>query len=239
MIKIGITEQGDAALDLSWQERLDDVAFAILITKAPQNLEFLKAVENHKDKVMIHATVTGFGESILEKHVKKSEIVLQAIPKLQMILGTPDKVVLRIDPVVPTEKGITLVIPIIEKGIELGVTRIRYSFIDMYRHVRDRFKDKNISLPFETFQAPEEMQQAFLDAIKPYRNKVCFESCTETNSDLLGCVSNKDAKIFGVTERLAGRHGQRKECPCLFGKTELLKNPKRCENKCLYCYWRG
>ena len=65
---IGVTEAGDAGVDLSWEKKLGDVDGAILITKNVTP-DFRAAVMRNTDKVIVHATVTGFGGSILELNV--------------------------------------------------------------------------------------------------------------------------------------------------------------------------
>lgn len=68
LYKIGVTEAGDAGVDLSWEEKLDDVDAAVLITKCVSP-DFFDATLRHKDKLIIHTTVTGYGHSILEPNV--------------------------------------------------------------------------------------------------------------------------------------------------------------------------
>ena len=63
--KIGITEAGDAGLDLSWEPKLSAVDGAILITKCISP-SFYDAVLRNKDKVIVHATFTGYGGTVLE-----------------------------------------------------------------------------------------------------------------------------------------------------------------------------
>ena len=68
LYKIGITEAGDAGVDLSWEEKLDDVDAAVLITKCVSP-DFFDAALEHKDRLIVHATITGYGHSILEPNV--------------------------------------------------------------------------------------------------------------------------------------------------------------------------
>ena len=63
--KIGITEAGDAGLDLSWGERLSIVDGAVLVTKCISP-GFLDLALKHKDKLIIHTTFTGYGRTVVE-----------------------------------------------------------------------------------------------------------------------------------------------------------------------------
>ena len=72
-----------------------------------------------------------------------------------------------------------------------------------------------------------------------------FETCAEAglarliyNSEITGCVSDKDLQIMGLytvpmTENPQNRNG----CHCLSCKTELLTERKPCKHGCVYCYW--
>lgn len=53
--KIGITEAGDAGLDLSWKEKLGTVDGAVVITKCVSPA-FYNAVLANKDRLIVHAT---------------------------------------------------------------------------------------------------------------------------------------------------------------------------------------
>ena len=53
--RIGVTEAGDAGIDLTWEDMLEQVDGAILITKNI-NKHFCDAVMRHKDKVIVYWT---------------------------------------------------------------------------------------------------------------------------------------------------------------------------------------
>ena len=80
--KIGITEAGDAGLDLSWVNKLDTVDGAVVITKCISP-EFYDAVLSNKDKLIIHATFTGYGHSVLEPNVPSPYDEFDAIMALE------------------------------------------------------------------------------------------------------------------------------------------------------------
>lgn len=66
--RVGITERGDAGLDLSWADRLQHCLFAILITKNP-NDKFISKVLTVTKPIIVHITCTGWGGTELEPHV--------------------------------------------------------------------------------------------------------------------------------------------------------------------------
>ena len=57
LYKIGVTEAGDAGVDLFWEEKLDDVDAAVLITKCVSP-DFFDAALRHKDKLIMAITVS-------------------------------------------------------------------------------------------------------------------------------------------------------------------------------------
>ncbi len=68
-----------------------------------------------------------------------------------------------------------------------------------------------------------------------------IETCGEPGFNNISCVSLADIQILGLENEitLEGSAEQRKSCGCPANKSELLRvKPHRCENKCLYCYWR-
>lgn len=237
-MKLGITERGDAGLDYSWVNKMPEMTGAIIISKNLRDKLIEKLVE-FQDKVILHMTCTGHGGSILEPYAPNLMWTYQQYLKL-METGFPaSHVVLRLDPIIPNDKGRLIAEKVLELFSQTGITRVRYSFLDMYPHVVERFKEAGIPHPYgKGMMPPEEMiNKALSDLIHPYREHFQFESCAENTPDQIGCISPKDMALLGITEPLSGSAGQRKGCLCPREKTELLNHAKRCGHKCLYCYW--
>lgn len=247
--KIGITEAGDAGLDLSWADKLDGVDGAVLVTKciSPQ---FIDAVLRHKDKVIVHATVTGYGGTVIEKNIPEYKDSLVAAQGL-VCAGFPrEKMVIRIDPIIPDSFGISTAKQVFRHAILMGFTRFRVSIIDMYPHSRKRFAEAGIECPYGAFGfSPNKYQinavnQMLADVKEKYSDwNIRIEACAEpglTEATQCGCIDPYlDLPLLGLEVDDGGPNGfQRKNCLCYAGKTELLTNKKRCPHKCLYCYWR-
>ena len=145
---IGVTERGDAALDLSWE----DWVFvqkrpAILISKDPLKLfdEVASMVDKHgfQPNAIVHCTITGFGGTKIEPNVPSTDVSFKGYCKFIDMLGK-DRVVLRCDPIIPTEQCVEFAASkVMSKA--LG-TQIRFSFLDMYSHVKQRFIDTGIDM---------------------------------------------------------------------------------------------
>lgn len=130
LYKIGITEAGDAGVDLSWVEKLDRVDAAVLITKCVSP-DFFDAALEHKDRLIVHATITGYGHSALEPNVPTPYEEFAAIMELVKAGFPMEKIVIRIDPIIPTEKGLSVAYRTMISFMEMGFQRYRVSVIDM------------------------------------------------------------------------------------------------------------
>ena len=233
-MKIGITERGDAGLDFSWMQPLaiKSVDAAILITKAPYKLLGLNLPKN----IIVHCTITGLGQRY-EPGVATTETNLNAYDTLVRELG-PDRVVLRVDPIIPVGDELKRAMDVIAhaKG------RIRISFMDMYPHVKDRFRKAGIEIPYHDFHASKHIRIAAYNAICEMHESLAgkeysVEVCGEPDLFCTGCVSRRDLEALELEGGTLGGK-QRYACCCLAEKVELLKDRKPCAHGCLYCYWR-
>jgi hypothetical protein len=229
MNKVGITERGDAALDLSWKEAVLGGLPTILITKDPL------ALSRHIEKdmnVIIHCTITGYGGTRLEPNVIPPDMAVKGLMRLVDILGI-ERLVLRIDPIIPCKfeiKRINIKDLIPEKVY--SVIRRRVSFLDNYDHVKKRFKKAGLkALPYG-FHAPLDTRKMIVEVLNNP------EVCGEPGLSCVGCVSLKDLEILGVKPSKEYKPKQRSACTCLASKVELLDNTKQCAHGCLYCYWK-
>lgn len=249
--KIGSTDGGDAGIDLSWEQKIDLIDGAVLITK---NItpEFIEAVLRHKDKLIIHATTTGFGGTVLEPNVPHWSEQIKALREL-ISRGFPqDRTVIRVDPIIPTPKGCLKAKKIILWCMFYGFARYRVSMIDMYPHVRDRFIEAGLPIPYDGKFSPGskevEAVNNMLNAVKSYwqeagNGELRIEACAEpglTEAEQCGCISSYDLELLGLEPDTPadGVGYQRKDCMCYAGKVELLTTKQQCPHKCLYCFWR-
>lgn len=253
LYKIGVTEAGDAGVDLSWEEKLDNVNAAVLITKCVSP-DFIDAALRHKDKLVIHTTITGYGHSILEPNVPTPYEEFAAIMELVKAGFPMRRIIVRVDPIIPTEKGLSVAYSTMISFMEIGFQRYRVSVIDMYPHVRKRFKEAGLTLPYgDNCFAPSKIQLSKVDDMlrrakqfwRELNNGMILriESCAEpglTETIACGCISDYDLSLLGLSKdtEANGVGYQRNGCMCYAGKTELLKLKARCPHNCLYCYWK-
>ena len=247
-MKIGITERGDAGLDLSWFDKLSTVNGTILITKNIRDIFIEKVIQavNNNHKIIVHCTCTGWGTSVVEPNVPLYAEQLNNLKKL-ISKGFPiENCVLRIDPIIPTKSGLKQVENLIKYTYSIGLLpkiRVRISILDEYKHVKNRIKDVGFQ-PFyvSSFQAPKSMIEATYNTLSKFNIK--YETCAEpmlNSYDIFekqGCISEKDLKIMELSNMNQSVNPQnRNGCLCLSCKTELLTNAHQCMHGCLYCYW--
>lgn len=261
--RIGVTEAGDAGIDLSWYEKLmtnDELVGSILITKAIANKSFQdKVFELIKSKpTIIHADVTGWGGSAMEPRIKTPEESIHAV-RAFIDAGFPaENMVLRIDPVIPNEEGLKRATHVVELAKEMipDVKRIRISIYDDYYNSRQEIVKRGYAPIDDITKRKNEIERrpieeqvvlvahTLMDVANPDQ---IFEVCAEPELaeafpdrfQWSGCLSQKDCDIMNIeVPRGIGINGQKRfGCRCLRMKTELLSNKKRCPHNCAYCYW--
>lgn len=233
----GITESGDAGLDFSWEGNLQLINVVISKHVWKGNLSFLDKVLEHKDCIILHVTCTGWGATAFEPGVPSMSKIHDGVLYL-IENGFPvSQMVLRVDPIFPNNKGIARVIKVLDLFRDTGISRVRYSIVDMYPHVIKRFDKKFGKAPFRTFQASREAIMSVYNALHEY-GYYDFESCGEDLDDCIGCISQIDLELFGLDYKPTLIENTRKYCKCLPAKIELLKGRQQCRSQCIYCYWR-
>lgn len=240
---IGITETSDPCFHLDLFDNL--YTANIIITKNLSNKLIDKLVEN-KDKCILHMTTTGMGGSKIEPFVPTPERTLEQVKTL-IERGFPTKqIVLRVDPIIPTEKGVNTALDVLTLFHETGVERVRISFLDMYNHTKERFISNNVRLPYETFHADKTVRKEAFNQIYDHAIQLGYkivQTCGEPDFENTPCISQMDVDILGLTDviTLEGNKQQRTHCGCPANKRQLIsweQSKIKCGNKCLYCYMK-
>ena len=251
-LKIGMTECGfDPGIDMAWRDSIKNADGAILITKHITD-KFISAVieENKNVPIIVHATTTGWGGTVVEPNVPKYTEQLDQLKKL-IDTGFPtNRIVLRIDPIIPSNGGMTRLQNVLNTAILMKLIpgiRIRISVMDNYPHVNKRFLAHGIKPMYNGERyAPDEVFDSLKKILTPYGEKdIIFEVCAEPKLigldciKQIGCLSNTDLESMGLPLYTGGtKCQQRKECLCLPLKFQLIKKFTPCPHKCLYCYWQ-
>lgn len=259
-IRIGITERGDGGLDyVTWERNLPSVDGAIIITKNLTHQGFRDAMLRNKDKLILHATITGYGQTPYEPFVPSYEENLDAMEELIRSGFPASHIVLRCDPIIPQTKLLEQTRNMLQQFLQrnLNVNRVRVSVIDNYPHVKERFGQLHLPALFNGyFQAGRwDMVHVakMLDEVFAEHDEIRISSCAEpilsqaAQENRLrtifaeGCVGETDLRLLNlpVPDNMHMNPQNRKGCLCLAGKTELLAGSRgRCPHGCAYCYWK-
>lgn len=214
----------------------------VIITKRLTHSLIDKLVEN-KDKCILHITCTGMGRTKVEPFVPSPEQTRKMFDELIDKGFSVSHVVLRIDPIIPTDKGWNTAKHVLDMFKDSGIKRVRFSIMDMYNHVKERFEKAGFPIPYTTFHAPLEKRLEIFNKLKEIGDRDGFEVevCGEPGIDSISCLSQRDIDILGLTDiiKLEGNKGQRKSCHCPANERQLVRQkPTRCQNSCIYCYWK-
>ena len=245
-MKIGITERGDPSLDFAWVDKINKMDGTILITKNLTDKVINSAVP-YFDKLIFHISCTGYGQTIVEPNIPEYTKQLSQAQRL-VESGFPiERIVIRIDPIVPTEKGLATATKVFEAAYNRGFKRFRVSLVDCYPHVRDRMIAAGLTPPygsngFTPTKTLIDNANRTINMWKKSHDDIWVESCAEhglTSTEQIGCISEKDLTLLGlVTDKVDNTGYQRSGCMCCSAKTELLSKKERCPYQCMYCYWK-
>lgn len=254
-MKIGITERGDAGIDMGWVHKINDVDGAVLITKniTPLFIQNVISCFNTGHKLIVHATCTGWGGTVFEPNVPSYKDQINSLAKLHEEGFPLENCVLRIDPIMPTEKGLQKVRDVISYAEERGIlpkARLRISVYDEYKHVKERLRKARFGslYPGSQFYASTEQFKQIAELFSEY--DYTFYTCAEPvllrygkkgQIKASGCISKQDLQIMGlnIPDEMPVNKQNRSGCLCLSCKTELLTERKQCPHKCIYCYWKN
>lgn len=246
----GATETFDPALDFSWVSNLK-VGNIIITKNLSDKLMDTLLLDGVMDKCILHLTCTGMGGSILEPNVPDLDYNVNQL-RMLLSLGFPiEQVVIRISPIIPTHKGIQTALKVLDAFDEFDIKRIRFSTINMYNHVKDRFRVEGIPNPYESYSCPQYMRDNLIKAMCEYygvttndtwNKDICAEiDLRDMTLSKVACVSQKDVDILGINNKieLIGSGKQRSSCMCPDNKRQIIRRkPGRCSHNCKYCYWK-
>lgn len=231
-----ITERGDLSDHISAATKRLNIEFnptediLVAISKKASQKSLQNLLLQYKEHTIFHATITGWGGTNLEPGAPHPLEALNGVKEL-IAAGFPAKqVVLRVDPIIPTDEGIQKAETVL-KNMPAEIGRVRFSIIDRYAHCN--------FLPWQGFQAPKHMQENVMRMLKKYTHGKMLEACGEPQlQENRGCISPRDFEILGKpAPKSTGFKKQRPGCMCIQEKTELL-TMKGCSVKCKYCYYK-
>lgn len=230
--KIGITEQSDPSINYTWINKIKNTDCSLLITKNLTN-KLIDEILKYKSKIILHYSITGYGGSLIEPNIYEYE---KAFEQLKILIEkgfNKNQIVIRVDPIITMDGYFEKSLNVFERAINEKYSRLRFSFIDIYPHVKQRFIEKHIILN------ESKDYTKYINKIRNYKNHIKLESCCE-NEYKQGCISEYDIELLGFKNTISeSKNKQRSSCLCL-PKKELItvERKQRCPYECLYCYWK-
>lgn len=212
------------------------------------NREGLRDLLQRYDQVYCHFTITGLGDSFIERGVPPYRTSLLQLRALQEIVGTPQRITIRFDPIVywKADGEVRTNLRIFKKMAPLihknGITHIRISFAQWYSKAKKRAAKHG----FAYVDPPEEQK------LEDARHLV--QIAQEWGFNLFSCSQDFLARIPGIRPsscidgpflqklhpgKEAVSHTkdrtQRAECRCT-ESVDIGSYTQFCPHSCLYCY---
>jgi hypothetical protein len=217
----------------------------VVWTKDPANMldhAALRASLGRYDSLFLHLTITGMGGGPLEHRVPEPHLVLERLPEVLELVGGPDHVRVRFDPVVhvrcPDGSEYTnleffgRLAPVLQR---FGIENVSISWMQVYRKVLRNLAARGYA-PVEVSQERWRAELDFLEAIAAGHGITLHGCCVPgmprsrcIDGELLTCLHPKGKPCS--TKRAKG---QRELCGC----TESLDIGwyEPCRHGCVYCY---
>lgn len=235
MLQIGITDTGDAGFQLDWAQRMDQVHGAILITRV-LTPEFLQALTPFPARVLIHVACSGYGGTVLEPNIPSLSWTRGRYTTLVETIR-PEQTVLRLSPIIPTPRGLSVAETVLKAFGDSPVQRVRYRCLELFPGVVARLQAARLSDPYEGAAGPRPGQLLALHALLArWEQRFQFESCAEPDDRAVGCLSTRDAEPLGFDPgALTPGSPVRRFCRCPANRVELLAAPSKCGQACLHC----
>lgn len=223
----------------------DTVHTLVIWTKNPAHMldlpELRKTLELY-EQIYLHLTITGMGGGPLEPGIPHETEILKRLPELVDMVGDPERISWRFDPVVHLIKdgepvcNLDRFQPLAGKVAAMGIKTCRTSWMEPYGKVIGRLKKScyNICDP----SLPERQQE--FQKLTSWANGLGIELnvCAIEGFDRSRCI---DGELF---QRLHPRNlpcskrrarNQRKLCGCS-ESLDIGWYSQSCHHKCLYCY---
>lgn len=212
------------------------------------NVSGLKQELKKYDQLYCHFTITGMGNTFIERGVPPYRTALSQLEDLVDLVGLPDRITVRFDPIVYWKQGdrvctnLSVFEKIAPRLCNYGIRNVRISFAQWYRKA-DRRASKH---GFQYIDLPEAQKlsaarslvrvardwgldlfscsQDFLTEISEIQPSSCIDG------HLLQSLHPYNEVVSTKKDRT-----QRAECRCT-ESTDIGSYTQHCPHSCLYCY---
>ncbi|MCW2278721.1 DUF1848 family protein [Heliophilum fasciatum] len=234
----------------------------VLWTKHPRALlanpllEYLEKLKKRNIPLYIQLTITGLGEMILGTKKDGKPLVLEpnsppyidsldAIPSLIQLVENPQRIRLRIDPIVriidfnqKIFNSLFLFENIVEKASGYGIKHFSFSFLEngMHRKVDKRFKDLGCTI-YPPSNDEREKTKVWLKKLEDKYN-ILISACCVQGFPVTRCIDGELLSQLHPDKEVTSLQQPKKRALC--GCTHSIDiggwPPKKCYTGCDYCY---
>jgi DNA repair photolyase len=242
---------GDLVTALERRYPPESVHSVVIVTKFPEAVLVapVRSVLGRYDQVVVQATITGLGGTALEPRVPPPEAALATLPALIEFTGRPERVIVRVDPIVHWRTGDTTFVDglvrtnlpsfgeIAGRARQAGVTVVKTSLASPYRKAIRRFEQAGLRLIDPRGDERERVLREL--EREATRAGVALEFCCEEARPRRACVDARRLTqlhprgLPACPERAAG---QRNHCGCSRSVDLAWYASHPCPSGCLYCY---
>lgn len=217
----------------------------VIMTKFPRAvlIEPVRSTLARYDQVMVQVSITGLGGTALEPCVPGPAEALADLPALVDLTGRPERVAVRVDPIVHWTEGDAVRTNLASFGViagqvrEAGIRRVKTSLVSAYPKAVRRFERRGLRL-LALEGAERELVLAELER-QALLAGVALDFCCEPTRPRSACVdaqlltSLHPDRIPAPADRAAG---QRDHCGCSRSVDLAWYASHPCPSGCLYCY---
>lgn len=214
----------------------NDVDLIMFCTKNPMPiLPYLKEINK---PILFHVTLTPYKKDI-EPNVPNKRKIIEAIKKIADIIGK-DNVYVRYDPILINDKyTIDYHIKAFDKMCKLlngYVKHIIISFVDIYKNVKNNYKDLKLKTPNDNDYKKIGLCFSRIAQANGMTVQTCFEDndLTEYGFIKADCLGVNLA--YNLTGKIYDIQTARKEKKCTCVKMVDIGVYNTCKHLCKYCY---
>ena len=208
----------------------------------------LRAALEKYEQLYLHFTLTGLGGTPIEKGAPRPETALAQLDGLIGIVGNPERISIRFDPVIYWIDGeeektnlhhFEKIAPILE---EKGITEVRISFAQWYNKAKRRAQ--RFGFAYVDPEPERKLQDAQLLLEVAMRHNLSLYACSQTfltkGTGILpsACIDGGHLQLLHPDQEPVSTikdKSQRAECGCT-ESFDIGSYTQSCPHSCLYCY---
>ncbi len=222
----------------------EKVHTVVCITKFPDciyNEPYARVLQKY-DHVFAHVTITGLGGTPLEPNVPGWRIAIGKLPGLVEFLGSPDRIRLRVDPLVAVKKNgmvisnIPVAEQIMEQALKTGIRSFTTSFMEEYPRVKRRLTRQGYEIITLDYEQRTRVIKHLAQVVQ--KNGGVLYTCAVPGFAGSKCIDGKLLQELHPHKEPCSREkasGQRELCGCT-KSVDIGWYSMRCRSGCLYCY---